>query len=82
MDDRKNGGRAAARMTRVRKKNLSEFAITLRNVGGVSAGGEVTCVWDGVTRKFCDANELMRFIEEACDAVWYPQSQRKLRGWQ
>ena len=81
MDNRENKGRAAAKMTQVKKRNLSEFAIKLQSVDGVCIGGEITCMWDGATRKFCDVNELMRFVEERCDAVWYPQAQRKLRGW-
>jgi len=80
MDGNKNT-HASVRMTQVRKKGLSEFEITLRSEGGVLSGGRVTCVWDGATREFCDVNELMRFVEGRCDAVWYPQSQRKLRGW-
>ena len=82
MDDQKTGGRAAARKTRVQKRNLSEFTIKLQSDGGALAGGWVSCAWDGgAARKFRDVNELMRFIEEQCDAVWYPQAQRKLRGW-
>ena len=81
MDENQTKGRAAARKTRVQKRNLSEFAIKLHCVGGVLDGGEVSCLWDGVARKFCDVNELMRFIEQRCDFVWYPQPQRKLRGW-
>ncbi|MCL1792821.1 MAG: hypothetical protein FWG34_03030 [Oscillospiraceae bacterium] len=81
MDGKKNIGRAAAKKTRTQKRNLSEFEIKLKNAGGTLAGGRVTCVWDGATWEFSDVNELMRFIEEQCDLVWYPQSQRKLRGW-
>ena len=81
MDDTKNPGRAAAKKTRVQKRNLSEFTIKLQSAGKVLTGGEVCCSWDGVTKKFRDVNELMKFIEQQCDAVWYPQPQRKLRGW-
>ncbi|MCL2814510.1 MAG: hypothetical protein FWD23_07910 [Oscillospiraceae bacterium] len=81
MDDKKSPGRAAAKKTRVQKRNLSEFTIKLRGAGKVFAGGEICCAWNGTAKKFCDVNELMRFIEEQCDAVWYPQPQRKLRGW-
>ena len=80
-DNRENKGRAAARKTPVKKRKLSEFTIKLQSVGGVCTGGEISCMWDDTTRKFCDVNELMRFIEERCDAVWYPQPQRKLRSW-
>lgn len=82
MDEKQKSGSAAARKTQVKKRNLSEFAIKLQSAGGVFAGGEIRCVWNGVTRKFCDANELLRFIEQQCDDLWYPQPQRKLRGWE
>ena len=81
MDNRESKGRAAARKTQVKKRKLSEFTIKLKSVDGVCTGGEVSCMWDDTTREFCDVNELMRFIEEQCDAVWYPQPQRKLRSW-
>ena len=66
------------RMTQVKKRGLSEFSVKM---GKNQPGGEVTCVWSGETRKFNDINELFAFIEKQCDAVWYPQSQRKLRDW-
>ena len=67
------------RITQVKKKGLSEFSVKLDKQG---AGGEISCVWTDKTQKFSDINELFRFIEEQCDEVWYPQSQRKLRGWE
>jgi hypothetical protein len=81
MDNQENRGHIAAKMPRLKKRNLSEFKITLRNAGGVLAGGEISCVWNGDARKFGDVNELMKFIEEWCEAVRYPQAQRKLRDW-
>ena len=80
-ENQENRGRTAAKMTQVKKRHLSEFKITLRSAGGTLVGGEAVCIWNGDARKFGDVNELMKFIEERCDAVWYPQSQRKLRGW-
>ena len=67
------------RITQVKKTGLSEFSVKLNEHG---AGGEISCVWTDNTRKFNDINELFKFIEEQCDAVWYPQSQRKLRNWE
>ena len=66
------------RVTQVKKSGLSEFSVRLDKN---TACGEISCVWTDKTQKFSDINELFRFIEEQCDAVWYPQPQRKLRGW-
>ncbi|MCL1858671.1 MAG: hypothetical protein FWF92_05500 [Oscillospiraceae bacterium] len=68
--------RGIPRITQTEKKGLSEFTVNMQGVGG-----EVSCVWTDKTQKFSDISELFKFIEEQCDIVWYPQSQRKLRGW-
>ena len=67
------------RITQVKKAGLSQFTVKMKTH---EASGEVSCVWTDKTQKFSDINELFRFIEEQCDEVWYPQSQRKLRGWE
>jgi hypothetical protein len=71
----------AVKKTQVKKRGLSEFTVKIKSDGGVITGGEVSCVWINKTRKFNDVNELIKFIEEQCDIVWYPQAQRKLRDW-
>ena len=77
-----NGGKQfAAKKTWIKKRGLSEFTVRIQSSGGEVTGGEVSCVWTDKTEKFSDINEVLAFIEEQCDAVWYPQSQRKLRGW-
>ena len=81
MENQANKGHIAIKKTQVKKRGLSEFKIKLKSSGGALVGGEVSCTWSGHSQTFCDANELMRFIESQCDGVWYPQSQRKLRGW-
>ena len=68
--------RITPRMTQVKKTGLSEFLVKMKGTGG-----EITCVWSGKTQKFGDLNGLLKFIDQQCDAVWYPQSQRKLRDW-
>ena len=75
-DNQIGKGRVAAKKTSVKKRDLSEFSVRLSG-----AGGEVSCAWIDKSQKFCDISELINFIEEQCDIVWYPQPQRKLRGW-
>jgi len=81
-DNRENAGpRILGKKTRVQKRGLSQFTIKIQSAGGVFTGGEISCVWTDKTQKFNDIGELIRFIEEQCDNVWYPQAQRKLRDW-
>ena len=66
----------------VKRRSLSEFSIKIRSIDGVLDGGEIFYGWTGTTQKFSDAPEIIKFIEEQCDIAGYPQSQRKLRGWE
>jgi len=65
----------------VKRRTLSEFLIKIRSNGGVIDGGEIFCGSTNVTREFNDMADIINIIEEHCDNVGYPQSQRKLRGW-
>ena len=75
------GGKPAAKKIWVKKSALSEFLIKTHDTDGVIDGGEITCEWAGKTEKFNDMADIIKFIEEQCDISGYPQSQRKLRGW-
>lgn len=70
-----------ANKIKVKRSGLSEFLIKVRSRGGEFAGGEVTSVHSNETQNFSDVNDIIRIIERHCDAVNYPQAQRKLRGW-
>ena len=69
---------STVKKTWVKKRGLSEFLIKIKS----DSGGEISCAWTDKTQKFSDMAEVIKFIEEQCDEVWYPQSQRKLRGWE
>ena len=82
-DSQKNTDRrTGAKKIWVRKSALSEFSIKTRSIGGVLIGGEISCPHLNETGKISDMPDIIKFIEEKCDLAGYPQSQRKLRGWE
>lgn len=82
IENRENG----AKKIWVKKSGLAEFAIKICSTGGVIDGGKISCAWLGTddpenSRNINDMSDIIKFIEERCDSAGYPQSQRKLRGW-
>jgi len=65
----------------VKKRGLSDFTIKITSEDGVITGGEITSESTKKTDKFSDINEIIEIIEQHCNMVGYPQSERKLRGW-
>ena len=65
----------------VKRRGLSEFLIKIQSCGGELAGGEIVSTFTNESHKFDDINDIINIIERHCDNTGYPQSQRKLRGW-
>jgi len=63
---------------KVKRRELADYLVKLRGDGS----GEVTFVFAKESHKFGDINDMLRLIEGHCNAVSYPQSQRKMRNWQ
>lgn len=67
--------------SKVKRSVLSEFIIKIKSGGDVVLNGEVISAYSNETQKFNDINDMLRIIERQCNAVSYPQSQRKLSEW-
>ena len=63
----------------VKRRGLSEFLIKFQ--GGGSPGGEIVSTYTNESHQFSDVNDIINIIERHCDKTGYPQSHRKLRGW-
>ena len=66
---------------KVKRNVLSDFLIKIKSDGGVITDGEITSVFFNETHKFKDINDMLRILEQRCDAISYPQRQRKPVGW-
>jgi len=65
-----------------KKSGLSDFLVKIKSDGGVMTGGELISISTKESYEFEDINDMLRLIEKQCNAVAYPQSQRKLRDWE
>jgi len=66
---------------KVKRRELADYLVKIHTEGGVFKGGELTCVWSKQTRGFTDINDMLKLIEKQCNAVSYPQPQRKMNNW-
>jgi hypothetical protein len=66
---------------KVKRRELADYLIKIHNSDGVITGGELTSVWSKETYEFKDINDMLRLIEKQCNAVSYPQPQRKMNNW-
>ena len=62
---------------KVKRRGLADFLVKLRGDGS----GELTCVFAKEDHEFNDINDMLRLIEGQCNAMSYPQPQRKMRNW-
>ena len=63
---------------KVKRRELADFLVKLRGDGS----GELTFVFAKESHDFNDINDMLRLIEGQCNAMSYPQPQRKMRNWQ
>ena len=66
---------------KVKRRELADYLIKIHSSGGVITGGELTSVWSKQTYEFKDINDMLKLIEKQCNAVSYPQPQRKMNNW-
>ena len=62
---------------KVKRRGLADFLVKLKSDGS----GGLTCVFANESHEFNDINDMLRLIESQCNAMSYPQPQRKMRNW-